>query len=66
MKNKYRVAVGSLVTKLKRRTFIVSASDESEAIEKAKDRFYKVCENSTTYIDVGGDIMVDEITEITQ
>lgn len=40
---KYRVSMGALVTKLIKRTFVVHAKSEEEAIKKAELLFIKVC-----------------------
>ena len=58
---KYKIELGSLVTKLMKRTFTVSAPDEQTAIEKAKDRFLYVCSHATVYTDCGGSIEVDGV-----
>lgn len=60
---KYKVYLGSLVTKLMKRTFIVSAPDKETAIERAKDRFVKACQRNKTYTDCGDTIMVDGISQ---
>lgn len=57
---KYKVQLGSLVTKLMERKFVVSAKSKEEAIEKAKDRFIYEC-NRQKYTEVGGNINVDDI-----
>ncbi len=57
---KYKVQLGSLVTKLMERNFTVSANNEEEAIEKAKKRFLYEC-NRQTYTECGGTINVDDI-----
>ena len=45
---KYKVQLGSLVTKLMERNFTVSANSEEEAIEKAKtDLFMSVADRNT-------------------
>lgn len=58
---KYRVRLGSLVTKLMSRTFTVSAPDEQTAIERAQSRFIYACNNATVYTDCGGSIEVDGV-----
>ena len=58
---KYKVELGSLVTKLMQRTFMVSAPDEQTAIERAQNRFLYACSHATTYTDCGGCIEVDSI-----
>lgn len=58
---KYRVSLGSLVTKLMSRTFVVSAPDEQTAIERAQNRFIYACDHATTYTDCGGSIEIDNI-----
>ena len=57
---KYKVQLGSLVTKLMERNFTVSANSEDEAIEKAKNRFIYECSRQK-YTEVGGTINVDDI-----
>lgn len=57
---KYKVQLGSLVTKLMVRNFIVSAKTEDEAIEKAEKRFMYAAEQQK-YTEVAGRINVDEI-----
>lgn len=57
---KYKVQLGSLVTKLMERNFTVSANSEEEAIEKAKNRFIYECSRQK-YTEVGGTINVDDI-----
>lgn len=59
---KYRVDLGSLVTKLMTRSFVVSAPDEETAIERAKDRFLKAAEKQV-YTEIGGTIVVDNISK---
>lgn len=58
---KYRIELGSLVTKLMQRTYTISAPDEQTAIERAEKRFRAACENSPVYIDCGDTINVDDI-----
>ena len=57
---KYKVQLGSLVTRLMERKFVVSAKSEEEAIEKAKDRFLYECSRQK-YTEVGGNINVDDV-----
>lgn len=57
---RYEVHLGSLVTKLMQRKFIVSANSELEAIEKAEKRFCYAAEQQK-YTEVGGTIIVDDI-----
>lgn len=61
MANKYRIELGSLVTKVMNRTYVISAENDIEAIEKAKRRFISACENSPKYIDCDGEIVVEAI-----
>ena len=61
---KYRIEMGSLVTKLMKRTFTVSAPDEKTAVERAENRFRYACSHATVYIDCGGSIMVDKIEKL--
>ena len=58
---KYRIELGSLVTKLMQRTYTVSAPNEQMAIERAEKRFRNACKKSPVYIDCGGTINVDDI-----
>lgn len=60
---KYKIKMGSLVTKLMRRTFTVSAKSEEEAIQKAEDRFRYEC-GRQVYTECGGTINVDFLEEI--
>ncbi len=57
---KYKVQLGSLVTRLMMRNFTVSAKNEEEAIEKAKDRFLYEC-NRQVYTECGGTINVEDV-----
>lgn len=57
---KYKVHLGSLVTRLMERKIIVSANSEEEAIQKAKDKFYDIAMGQK-YTEVGGTINVDDI-----
>lgn len=61
---KYRVQVGSLVTKLMQRTFVVSASNEEQAIERAENRFRYVCAHSKVYTDCADTVICDFIEEV--
>lgn len=60
---KYRVEMGSLVTKLMVRTFTVSAPDEQTAIERAENRFMYECRRQK-YTEVAGAIEVDSIKKL--
>lgn len=60
---KYKVQLGSLVTKLMTRTFTVSAQNEAEAIEKATNRFYYAAEQQK-YTEVGGTVHCDDIEKL--
>ena len=60
---KYKVQLGSLVTRLMQRKITVCANSEEEAIEKATEKFYKIAQNQK-YTEVGGTVFVDEIEEI--
>jgi len=64
-KRKFRIELGSLVTTLMKRTYTVSADSEEEAIEKARERFRRACENSKVYKDCDSTIEVDSVTDIT-
>ena len=57
---KYKVQLGSLVTRLMERKFVVSANSEEEAIKKAKNRFLYECSRQR-YTEVGGAINVDDV-----
>lgn len=61
---KFRVELGSLVTKLMHRTYIVSAKSEEEAKEKAESRFRNVCKNAKEYIDCGDTVIVDFVERV--
>lgn len=58
---KYRVELGSLVTKMMHRTYTVSAKSEEEAKEKAETKFRNACKNAKEYIDCGDTVIVDFI-----
>lgn len=60
---KYRIKMGSLVTKLMCRKFTVSAENEAEAIEKAEERFRKACKRHV-YTECGDTVNVDSIVEV--
>lgn len=57
---KYRVSMGALVTKLMKRTFVVHAKSEEEAIEKAEFLFHKAC-SLHRYTECPDTINVDSI-----
>ena len=59
---KYRVSMGALVTKLMKRTFIVRANSEEEAIEKAEFLFHKACA-SHVYTECPDTVNVDSISK---
>lgn len=61
---KYRVQMGSLVTRLAQRTFVVSAQSEEEAIEKAEDRFRYACAHNKVYTDCGDTVICNFIERI--
>lgn len=46
---KYKVRVGSLVTRLMERTYIVTAKNETEAFEKASERLRADCDKAKKY-----------------
>lgn len=58
---KYRIELGSLVTKLMQRTYTISAPDEQTAIERAEARFRNACKSSSVFTDCGGTIHIDDI-----
>lgn len=62
---KYRVEMGSLVTKLMTRTFVVRANSESEAIEKAEIMFRNAC-NRHVYTECGDTVNCDSIMEVSE
>ena len=61
--SKYKVSLGSLVTKRMDRNFTISANSEEEAISKAKDRFLYECSRQV-YTECGGTIFVDDIEKL--
>ena len=42
---KYKVECGALVTRLMKRTFVIQANSEEEAIAKAEERFDKAIDD---------------------
>lgn len=60
---KYRVEMGSFVTKLMKREFTVTASSEQEAIEKAEKKFRDACERQV-YTECGETVNCDSIRRI--
>ena len=58
---KYKIQCGALVSKLMQRTFTVSANNEDEAIQKAKDRFDRACSSCRTYTEQPATINIDNI-----
>lgn len=60
---KYLVEMGSLVTKFMRRTFVVKAESEQEAIQKAEEKFRKACEQQP-YTECGDTVNCDSIQRI--
>ena len=60
---KYRVECGSLVTVLRKRTYTIHANSEEEAAQKAEDKFIQDCHNAKRYIDCGGTVEIDSITQ---
>lgn len=61
---KYRVECGALVTKLMQRTFTIHANSEEEAIEKAKERFDKACDECKRYTETGATVQIDNIEKL--
>ena len=60
---KFRVECGSLVTVLRKKTYVIHANSEEEAAQKADDKFRKDCQNANRYIDVGDTVNIDKITK---
>lgn len=60
---RYKVECGSLVTRLRTRNFVIYASSESEAAEKAKEKFREECRNLKQYTDCGDTVTIDSIWE---
>lgn len=60
---KYKVEMGSLVTKFMRRSFVVRANSEAEAIKKAETMFRKACERHI-WTECGDTVNCDSITEV--
>lgn len=63
MKQKYKIRVGAFITHIAHRTFVVSSDAEDDAIEKAKDMFYKRQMKTARNNDVG-DIQVDYVEKL--
>lgn len=60
---RYIVECGALVTRLRTRTFVIHASSEAEAAEKAEEKFREECRNLKQYTDCGDSVMIDNIWE---
>lgn len=61
---KYRIECGALVTRLMKRTFIVCAENEEEAVLKAEERFDKAIDDLKTYTEHGASLQIDSIERI--
>lgn len=61
---KYKVECGALVTRLMRRTLLVYANSEEEAIEKAKERFDEEVGKLKTYTEPCPTINIDSIERL--
>lgn len=61
---KYKVECGALVTRLMKRTFVIHANSEEEAIAKAEERFDKAIDDLKTYTEKGASLMIDNIERI--
>jgi hypothetical protein len=59
---KYRIGIGAFITEISNRVYIVSADNEEEAFEKAKDRFEKAWSRSKRMNDIG-EIQLDFIEQ---
>lgn len=60
---KYRVEVGSFVTRFKTRKITVNAKSEEEAMAKAIDKYFKLEQAVTSSVDAGSP-QVDFIEEL--
>ena len=61
---KYKVECGALVTRLMKRSFVIHADSEEEAIAKAEERFDNAIDNLKTYTEKGASLMIDFIERI--
>ena len=61
---KYKIECGALVTRLMKRTFIICADSEEEAIAKAEERFDNAIDGLKTYTEKGATLNIDSIERI--
>lgn len=61
---KYKVECGALVTRLMKRTFVVYANNEEEAVIRAEERFDKAIDDLKTYTEHGASLQIDSIERI--
>lgn len=61
---KYKVECGALVTRLMKRSFVIYANSEEEAIAKAEERFDNAIDDLKTYTEKGASVMIDSIERI--
>ena len=61
---KYKVECGALVTRLMKRSFIIYADSEEEAIAKAEERFDNAIDDLKTYTEKGASLNIDYIERI--
>ncbi len=61
---KYKVECGALVTRLMKRSFIIHADSEEEAIAKAEERFDNAIDDLKTYTEKGASLNIDSIERI--
>ena len=61
---KYKVECGALVTRLMKRTFVIYANSEEEAITKAEERFDNAIDDLKTYTEKGATLNIDSIERI--
>ncbi len=62
--SKYKIECGALVTRLMKRTFIIHAQNEEEAILKAEERFDNAIDNLKTYTEHGASLQIDNIEKM--
>lgn len=61
---KYKIECGALVTRLMKRTFVIHAQNEQEAISKAEEKFDNAIDELKTYTEHGASIQIDSIEQI--
>lgn len=61
---KYKVDCGALVTRLMKRSFVIYANTEEEAIAKAEERFDKAIDDLKTYTEHGASLQIDSIERV--